>query len=216
MHYAIHNRLQTALGNQPKMPACDFGNDFTDLQTIFNALTTELWVSDVWHRLNAARWCLHAITRGIARWHACESRDDHKKLKKITKYLVDNKKLLPIQNLETLKGVYDAVCRLHSSDCAPIENIKEHLIHWKDKEEHFLEKLRIIKTKLFELQEHTLSGLLQPLIHEVEDELFNVLKLIDRLCATNYDPKDIGIVMRIIHKYFEHEYESCADINFDI
>ena len=184
------------------------------LKEIADEVTTWLWSYETWHRLYSAFWYSHAITRGLARWHQCESQSDHHCLIKLTKFFVDKKKVIPRQNIEILKQLVVEDKTL--TDNNSMAFLKMHLKDWGVREERLMSHLGTFIAKSYELREYTLARHLQKIVKHVEDELFNVCKLEDRLDSTNYDASDVGMVMRHIHNYFEHDYDHKSRINMNL
>lgn len=177
-----------------------------ELTHIFNELTTHFLMCATWHQMSAL-FCLQSgVYRGLARWHFAEAEEDRCHIVSLSKYLVDIKDIVLVQNPEVLRSVYSM----------PSHTLPQHLAEWEGKEGAFLDVLATTKSKLFALAEHSLFCIVQPLIKEVEDERFAVNRLLKRFHYTDYAPHDVATVMKSLHKYFEHHHEKGKPLNFDI
>lgn len=177
------------------------------LKDIANSITTALLEGELWHE-KSAQSCFMIGFRGFGRFHDCESKGDACTRKELSKYLVDNAGIIPVQDV-------NMVSRAMTYTIKDETMLRTHLESWLAREEGFIETLKSSIAALSQDKEYTVYKMLCGYLAEVENEHLYVRMLADNLDYVQYSPHHVMIVSMKLHEYFEKHYDG-GRIDFTI
>jgi hypothetical protein len=177
------------------------------LQEIINELATAYTEGEMWHERSANCW-VYLGFRGLGRWHTHESCGDEDTRKCLSKYVIDNKRILP--EIST-----DAIQRATSYKLTDRNQLESHLNQWIAREDRFIKQLKDSISQLSMAQEYTIYKMLCCYLSEVENERLYVWILLDNLKYNQWSAHHITQVMKELHKYFECDYKG-GNVDFTI
>ena len=176
------------------------------MQNTLNWLNTSLTEGEIWHERSAL--CAYNLGfRGLGRWHEAEATGDSKARRALSKYILDNFRLLPAADLSQSS-------RAASYSFTDKGQLQNHLTQWMSRESGYATQVKDHIARLGGAKQYTAYKMLCEYLCELENESLYVRILAENLSFGNSD-HHTGIIMCKLHEYFEKEY-SGGKIDFTI
>lgn len=171
---------------------------FASAQDCLNKICTNFAEGAVWHK-QAALSALKGGFRGLKRWHKVEAKGDSCSLVEFEEYLMDNYRLDVVYDKSAINKAMDY--RFEKA------NLKAHMQEWVDREREVIGLLEESIQYLSSQKYYTIYKMLCDYLAEVENEFLYIKILQENLEYNGYAPHHVKIVMMVLHKYFQHEYD---------
>lgn len=158
--------------------------------------------------LTAANECRKFCPRGLGQWHDAERIGDGVCLTKFAKLMGDNIHYRPII-------AYGEVDKAQRFEISTMDDFKDHLHDWIEREERFVEALDFVVTKIGTVNMELYQKVCE-IVKEVQNEKFRAELVYNSFKFTKWNEHDISVKSKWIHDYFTDVYKPGDPIDFNI